>query len=188
MPRCKHCKTNFEVKFFLQKYCLENEECRNEATRFAIEQKEKNFKKARVKDTKERKLKLKTHKDWLSDFQVVFNTFIRERDKKLGYGCISCGTKKENIKYDAGHFFSVGGFSNVRFDEDNTHLQCSKNCNVMLSGNIHYYRPRLIERIGTERFEALEFRARNGVLKLSIPEIEESIKIYKEKIKQLNNK
>ena len=188
MPRCKHCKTNFEVKFFLQKYCLENEQCRNEATRFAIEQKEKNFKKAMAKDTKERRLKLKTHKDWLSDFQVVFNTFIRERDKKLGYGCISCGTKKENIKYDAGHFFSVGGFSNVRFDEDNTHLQCSKNCNVMLSGNIHYYRPRLIERIGTERFEALEFRARNGVLKLSIPEIEENIKIYKEKIKQLNNK
>ena len=184
MPKCKNCLTKFEVKFFNQKYCLINDDCRNEATKFAIEQKEKNFKKDRVKDTKQRKEALLTHSEWLKLLQVVFNTYIRERDKKAGYGCISCGTKK-NIQYAAGHYFTVGGFPSVRFDEDNLHLQCNNFCNMQLSGNIINYRPALIERIGLERFEALEYRARNGVLKLSIPEIKEKIIYYKAKIKEL---
>ena len=184
MPKCKQCLTKFEVKFFNQKFCISNDECREAATQFAIEQKEKNFKKDRVKDTKQRKEALLTHSEWLKLLQVVFNTYIRERDKKAGYGCISCGTKK-NIQYAAGHYFTVGGFPNVRFDEDNLHLQCNKFCNMELSGNIINYRPALIERIGVERFEALEYRARNGVLKLSIPEIKEKIAYYKEKIKEL---
>lgn len=181
--KCKHCKTKFEPKYFLQKFCLSNDECRTAATNFAIEQKEKNFKKDRVKDTKERKEALMTYSEWLNILQVTFNTYIRMRDKNEP--CISCGNNKPNIKYDAGHFFSVGAFPNVRFDEDNVWRQCSNNCNIHLSGNIHNYRPRLIEKIGIEKFEALEFRARNGVLKLSIPEIKEKIKIYKEKIRLL---
>jgi len=135
------------------------------------------------KEKKYRKEKLKTYSDWLKYLQIVFNTYIRDRDKKDP--CISCGTTRQNIKYDAGHFFSVGAFPNVRFDEDNVHRQCSNNCNVKLSGNIHEYRPRLIKKIGVERFEALELRARKTDLKLSIPEIKEKIEYYKQKTKLL---
>ncbi len=137
------------------------------------------------KEKKKRKEALMSHSEWLKLLQVTFNTFIRERDKNEP--CISCGTTNKNIKYDAGHFFSVGGFPSVRFDEDNVWKQCSNNCNVHLSGNIHEYRPRLIEKIGIERFEALELRARSSTLKLSIPEIQEKIKEYKEKIKMLKS-
>lgn len=27
MPRCKHCRAKFEAKYFLQKYCLKDDEC-----------------------------------------------------------------------------------------------------------------------------------------------------------------
>ncbi|WP_430827270.1 recombination protein NinG [Chryseobacterium indologenes] len=139
--------------------------------------------KAWRKEKKVMKEKLKTHKDWLQDLQKDFNTFIRLRDRDQP--CISCGTTKSDIKYDAGHFWTTGGFPNVRFDEDNCHKQCSNNCNFKKSGNINEYRPRLIEKIGIERFDALEFRARNGVLKLSIPEIKEKISYYRGRIKEM---
>ncbi|KAA2223027.1 recombination protein NinG [Chryseobacterium sediminis] len=141
--------------------------------------------KAWQKEKKIRKEKLKTHKDWLQDLQKDFNTFIRLRDRDEP--CISCGTIRTDIKYDAGHFWTTGGFPNVRFDEDNVHKQCSNNCNFKKSGNINEYRPRLIKKIGIERFEALEFRARNVVLKLSIPEIKEKIEYYLGKIKEMKN-
>lgn len=144
---------------------------------------QKQNQKAWQKEKKIMKEKLKTHKDWLQDLQKVFNEFIRERDK--GLPCISCGTLSKNIQYAAGHFWTVKGFPNVRFDEDNVNLQCNAHCNMFLAGNINEYRPRLIEKIGIERFDALEFRARNGTLKLSIPEIKEKIEYYRNKIKDM---
>lgn len=189
MPKCKHCLTKFEARFFNQKYCLENPDCISASTKFAIatvkktlEAKKKKEVSARRKETAEMKKKLLTHKDWLAMLQTVFNAYIRERDK--GDGCISCETRA-NVQYAAGHYFSVGAFANVRFDEDNVHLQCNKNCNGEKSGNIIEYRPRLIRKIGIERFKALERRARTESGKLSIPEIEEKIKYYREKTKQL---
>lgn len=185
MPRCKNCKDKFTAKFFLQKYCMEKDECIKAFTDNHKATKEKTDAKEWSKEKKERKEALMSHSEWLKLLQVTFNTFIRTRDAKEP--CISCGTTKQNIKYDAGHFFSVGAFPAVRFDEDNVWRQCSNNCNIHLSANIVNYRPRLIEKVGIERFEALEYRARNTNLKLSIPEIKEKIKYYKQKIKQLKN-
>ena len=183
MPRCKNCRLMFKATTFLQSFCRTNEDCLTAESQFAVKKLTDKKAKDWNKEKAVRKKALLSHSEWLNLLQVIFNTFIRLRDKNLG--CISCGTQKETIKYDCGHFFSVGGFPNVRFDEDNCHRQCSNNCNVNLSGNIHEYRPRLIEKIGLERFEALEFRARNKSGKLSIPEIEEKIRYYKEKIKEL---
>lgn len=173
---CVCCKNTFQPYKTTQKVC--SPKC---AIEFAKAKVAKEEAKSWAKEKKERKEKLKNYSDWLKELQEVFNAYIRERDT----GCISCGTQKPNIKYDAGHFFSVGGFPNVRFDEDNVHKQCSKNCNLEKHGNIHEYRLRLIEKIGIERFEALEKRARTSTLKLTIPEIKEKIKLYKEKYKQL---
>jgi hypothetical protein len=80
----------------------------------------------------------------------VFNKFIRVRDK--GLNCISCNKpcKKEN----AGHYYSQGGHSNVRFDEDNVHLQCEA-CNTYLSGNLLNYQIGIKERIGSQRLMEL---------------------------------
>jgi len=180
--KCKQCNTVFTPKFSTIQACC-SVEC---SIAYSKQIKANKEAKEWQKEKKERKEALMSHSEWLRLLQVTFNTFIRLRDAKEP--CISCGTTKNNIKYDCGHFFSVGGFPNVRFDEDNCHKQCSNNCNVNLSGNIHNYRPKLIEKIGFKRFEELEFRARNKPLKLSIPEIQGKIKEYKQKIKELKNK
>lgn len=137
-------------------------------------------KKDKKKKDKEAKEKLKTHSEWLQDLQKVFNKFIRIRD--IDKPCISCGSRLIG-KYDAGHYFSVGAYPNLRFNEDNVHGQCV-HCNQHKHGNINEYSLSLPLRIGIERFENL-LAEREKPLKLSIEEIKEKIKYYKRKIKEL---
>lgn len=127
-----------------------------------------------------RKEALKSRKDWLKDLQKVFNKFIRLRDKNQP--CISCGRYHQG-KYDAGHYKTVGGNPELRFNEDNCHAQCVP-CNQHLHGNIVNYRVGLIERIGIERVEFLE-KKDHPPLKLTDDEIKEKIAFYKKKIKEL---
>ncbi len=97
---------------------------------------------------------LKTANDYLKIAQQVFNKFIRVRD--AGLNCISCNKpcKKEN----AGHYYSQGGHSNVRFNEDNVHLQCEA-CNTYLSGNLLNYQIGIEKRIGAQRLMELQAKA-----------------------------
>lgn len=185
MPRCKHCKEVFKPKYFNQKYHLDRDEC----IKAMVE--ENNVKKAKYEakewsnEKKERKEKLKTHSDWLKDFEKVFNEFIRVRDFKEN--CISCNAKAGEYTLTAGHHFPAGSFGNVRFDEFNVNSQCWWNCNKNQHGAFPDYRIGLIKKIGLEEYEKLEKRAYQDTLKLSVPEIKEKIQEYKQKIKQLKN-
>ena len=58
--------------------------------------------------------------DLLKLAQSVFNRYIRERDKNKP--CFCCGQKLDS-NFQAGHVFSQGGHSAVRFDGDNVHAQ-----------------------------------------------------------------
>ena len=129
-------------------------------------------------EKKERKEKLKTKSDYLNDFQKVFNKFIRDRDKDKP--CISCDKPLIN-KFDAGHYFTVGAYPNLRFNEDNVHGQCVA-CNRDKHGNLLEYTESLPKRIGEERFNQLR-ENKNKPLNLSKTEIIELIKLYKLKIK-----
>lgn len=102
-------------------------------------------------ETKARKEKLKSRSQWANDAQTAFNAFIRERDR--GLPCISSG--RFTGKMNAGHYLSRGAHPELRFHEDNCHLQSEKD-NSYLSGNQAEYRHRLIEKIGLERVEWLE--------------------------------
>ena len=117
-----------------------------------------------------------------ADCQKVFNEFIRERDKDKP--CISCGQVKE---LQAGHFYSVRNYDGLRFDEDNCHGECIR-CNCFDDDHLIGYSVNLIRRIGSERFVLLQERAisykKNG-RKWSRSDLEELIRIYKEKIKEL---
>lgn len=128
------------------------------------------------------KEKLKTHKDYLQELQKIFNTYIRERDKFKG--CVSCG-KSLNTKFDAGHFYSVGKYPNLRFNIDNVHGQCVE-CNQHKHGNINEYSLRLGDRIGNDKLLKLN-DSRNTVTKLSVPEIEVLKIKYRELTKILIN-
>ena len=92
MACCKNCSDKFTPKYFLQKFCLEKDECIKAFSTWVGEQNKKKIDKAMKQDIKERKEKLMSHKDYIKLLQVVFNTYIRLRDKHLP--CISCGTFK----------------------------------------------------------------------------------------------
>jgi hypothetical protein len=113
--------------------------------------------------------------DLIKKATIKFNKFIRERDN--GLPCISCGTHTE---LQAGHFYSGGHYSCLKFNENNVHGQC-KRCNYFLSGNLNEYRKNLVKRIGQPGIDELDRIAalykRNGFKwdRFSIIEIIENI-------------
>ena len=169
MPRCKNCKDKFEPIRFLHKYCLKDE-C---IKAFVQETKEAAWKNTKKKWTTE----LKTTSDWLKDAQKVFNFYVRTRDE--GKPCISCNQPPK--KKNAGHYFSQGGHSNVRFDEDNVHLQCEA-CNTYLSGNLLNYQIGIEKRIGAQRLMNLQAIA-HETKKWTKDELKQIIATYKQKLK-----
>lgn len=174
--KCDWCKNEFQKTRSIQPAC--SFDC---LIKLSKEKVKKDRAKLEREEIKELKSNLLTRSDWLKLLQTVFNTFIRERDKNQP--CISCGCKMEGRKGDASHYYSVGNHSGVRFNEDNVHLSCVP-CNQHLHGNIAEYSIRLPVKIGLERFSYLE-KIRHCEMRLTIPEIQEQIKIYKDKIKSL---
>jgi hypothetical protein len=171
--RCRNCKEKFEPIRFNMKYCQKDECIRV----FVEKTKEKAWKEKKQKMQQE----LETIQDYVKMTQIIFNKFIRLRDK--GQVCISC--QKPALKENAGHFFNANNHWNVRFDERNTHLQC-EHCNTYLSGNLLEYRTNLINKIGNSEFLILEAEARK-TRKFTKDELKKIITEYKQKVKQLEN-
>jgi len=179
--RCKTCKEKFDQYEFNNKFCKKID-CQTAKALFKLSL----IKKQDSKDWKERKkvIKdgLKRKQDYEKDLEVIFNAFIRERDKNLP--CISCDAPPNTYRLTAGHYFPAGHNKNVRFDEDNVHSQCWFNCNSNKSGNLSEYLPRLIDKIGQKRFDELVER-KNTVKKYTIPELIVLKIEYKDKLKAL---
>ena len=134
------------------------------------------------KEKKVLKEKLMTKSDYLNICQKVFNTYIRTRDKDKN--CISCN-KKLVGKYDAGHFFSVGAYPNLRFNENNVFGQCV-HCNRDKHGNVKEYDLRLQNILSKDNYNQL-LNDRNKPALLSIEDVKELIAIYRVKTKELTN-
>lgn len=169
--RCKNCKEKFEPARFNMKYCLKDECVRV----FVEEVKNKTWKQKKQKMQQE----LETIQDYVKMAQIIFNKYIRLRDKDEL--CISC--QKKPLKENAGHFFNANNHWNVRFDERNCHLQC-EHCNTYLSGNLIEYQRNLIHKIGIESYHELEADAR-VTRKFTKDELKEIMTIYKKKCKEI---
>ena len=173
--KCKHCKEIFEPRQPLQYVC---------SPKCAIEYTKEKDRLKKAKETqqfkREAKVKMLTQSDWSQILQRVFNQYIRLRDKDLP--CISCGANEVDKVYDAGHYRSVGANPELRFNELNVNKQCRK-CNGYWGGNLIEYRKGLIKKIGLEEVEKLE--TKTSPIKLSITDIQELIKHYKQQIKEL---
>jgi len=168
---CKVCKDKFDPLRPLQMVC---------SPKCGIEYTKKQKSKQWQKEKKVIKEKLFTKKDYLNILQKVFNTYIRARDK--GKPCASCDKFLKPNDINAGHFYSVGAYPNLRFNELNVHNQCIE-CNLHKHGNVLEYALRLPNRIGIDKYDLLQ-ESRNTPLKIDIEEVKELIKIYKEKTKQ----
>lgn len=160
MPIIKKCKCGDE---YSQYTTLQNK-CPKCLARIAREKREKEER----KKLKEFRIKNRRLPDWHKLTQPVFNKYIRLRD--IDQPCISCGRYDHEIKddfirggkFDCGHYKTVGGFPELRYEPLNAHKQCKK-CNGG-SGRFSHksrsvgqdYRENLIVRIGIEKVEWLE--------------------------------
>ena len=176
--RCRYCKDYFNrgdgIKVPLGFFCT------IEHARLHGQEKDKKTRakseRAKLKDRKEALKTLTQHKN---ELQVIFNKFIRVRDKDKP--CISCGRYHQGQQH-CGHYLSVGARDILRFNEDNCHKQCAP-CNNHLSGNIANYRINLIEKIGLDRVETLECNHKPS--SFTIEEINEMKAHYKKRIKEM---
>lgn len=188
--RCKICREWFIPKQSFQNWCSPehgfelSEQRRNKDREKALAKlKKENQKKEReAKDKlKASKLAVKPLSYFTKQAQTAFNAFIRERDKDEP--CISCGRFHAG-QYHAGHYRTTGANPELRFDEDNCHKQCAP-CNNHLSGNIENYTPRLIEKIGQERFDRL--MGSHELPKWKREDYERIRDHYRAKLKELKN-
>jgi hypothetical protein len=172
--KCKNCKEKFEPIRFNQKYCL-----KDECVRVWVESE-----KAKQWKVKKQKMKndLETIQELIKATQIIFNKYIRLRDK--GQVCISCQKKLKEGNVDAGHMWSAGGHSNLRFNEFNVNAQCSRPCNKDKAGDINNYRLGFVERYGIEKLNEIDSLAKIE-RKFTKDELKELIHKYKLKIKQL---
>ena len=198
MTKCKFCKQPATQRFGLNYFCDSN--CAYNQIRAL------HAKKASKDASEQRKrdrawlVSNKSRSDWIAEAQKWFNKFIRLRDAKEN--CISCGMPEWEIVagtpinqvggiWDTGHYLSRGAYPELRFDESNCHKQC-KRCNAgagrfaAKSKTVtQRYRVNLIKKIGLAEVERIE--GPQLPLKLTIPEIQELIKTYKAKCKELLN-
>jgi len=171
--RCKVCPKKFRPSRSTQKVC--SLKC---ARKYAQEKERLKQEREQRRDNRRRKEALKTLSDWLKEAQADFNKFIRLRDS--GLPCISC--QKPPRKKNAGHYRSIGAAPELRFHEDNCHLQC-EHCNNHKSGNAIDYRINLIEKIGIERVEYLE--GPHEPRRYRVEDAKEIKKIYRQKWREL---
>lgn len=167
--KCKNCKDVFEPRQFNRKYCTKDE-CNDLYFEFLKKQAQKKWN----KEKKIKKENLQTVQELMKLTQIVFNKWIRKRDK--GQPCLMCKNPKPK-KVNACHYFSSGGHKNVCFDPMNVHLGCEY-CNTFLHGNLIPYRKNLIKKIGRKEFKALESRA-HKTRKYTREELKEIIQKYK---------
>lgn len=135
-------------------------------------------------ETKRRKEAIKSPREWLNECQAIANRYARLRDH--ADGCISCD-KPANWQgqWHGSHYRSVGAASAVRLNLWNIHKACSV-CNNHLSGNIEFYKPRLIAKIGLEKVEWL--LAQNQLTRYSVDYLKRYKQVMGKKVRRLEKR
>lgn len=179
LKKCKCCLKIYAPYSTFSKCC--SVKCSLEYNKIEKEKQEEKNWQIRKKAMKE---ELKSYSSWLKDLEQEINSIVRLIDYDCR--CISC---YGNGKPQAGHYHSVNANGNIRFNLHNIHIQDYR-CNVKLSGNINGYDHGLISLFGEEywRFVKFELRKLTPSLKLSVPEIKNSILIAQEIKKELSIK
>jgi 5-methylcytosine-specific restriction endonuclease McrA len=117
-----------------------------------------------------------------NDLQLIFNQFIRERDKDQP--CISCGINKPYLQ--AGHYFPVKGYDGLRFNEFNVNGECP-GCNNFDDSHLIHYGDNLRAKIGEDNYQYLKAMASNykqGGWKWQRSDLIEMIAEYKRKLSE----
>lgn len=180
--RCKECK-----ELFTPRYSTAQMVC---SPSCAYSYSKKKDKQTKEKNNKELAKLEKEKKEYqklgalLKSVENVCHKYIRLRDK--GKPCISCGTPYKS-DFDAGHYYSAGTYSNIKFDENNIHGQCIQ-CNRFNEGNLNEYSINLPKRIGGTKYDVLKAKAsmyKKIDFKWNRDALKEVREYYKQKLKEL---
>ena len=177
LKTCKNkgCKEKFPQFNSIQTWC--SPKCGQEMAEAKVK---KNYKKETI--AMRRALNENDKRYQTKKAQDEFNAYIRIRDKDEP--CPSCSRYDHEIKekptggkWDCGHFLTVGGYPELRFNELNANRQC-KSCN---GGSGKYtrknhtvskeYRIYMVKKIGLEEVEKLEMY--DGPAKLTLEQVRE---------------
>lgn len=162
--KCKVCGEKFTPQYDNIRWCcpahgaiyaleLRAKQKVKEAAKRIKEQRRKEQESRRSHAERRRAVKPLSH--WVQMTQRAVNDYRRELLLASGHGCISCGTKSATV-WHAGHYRTTAAAPQLRFTDENIWVQCPA-CNVHKSGNIEAYRAALVELIGEEKVQALEF-------------------------------
>lgn len=173
MPRCKNpnCKDKFIAKYFLQKHCMEKEEC----IKLEIE-----MKKATIWKEKRKEWKVNTHsKEHRKYLQDEINKLARMIDAKFYNDCIDCGKPYGDNKIDACHLISRKKNSSLKWNLHNLHGGHSQ-CNVFNENHESAYKEGLKKRYGIEYLEMVEnLPVQYREIKLSNQEVHDKLTIVR---------
>lgn len=176
--KCKICKSDFIQYRSTQLVCSSS--CALEYVKKKNAENKIKEKNNWIEKKKQWKAELETIPELIKKVEKEFNRYIRFRD--LNMTCISCDKKLLDIRnYHAGHYYSAGNYSNIRFDERNVNGQCIE-CNLHLHGNPIAYRFGLENKIGINQLNSLDDIARTKT-KWDREELNKLIIIYKLKVK-----
>ena len=99
--------------------------------------------------------------------------------------CISC--QKTHQGWCCGHYVPVASCGSLRYDRQNTYLQCNVSCNMALSGNLREYTKGILSRFGEKRgSQVIDYcETHRGVASWSWQDIEDLRFSFLAKIKAL---
>lgn len=148
MPRCLNCKDKFIAKTFLQKFCMQKDECVDAFTVWAKEKREKENKK--IWNKNKAIIRVNSHsKENKHQLQVNINKLSRMIDEKFGFEiCIDC-EKTFGKQTDACHYHGVGSNESLRYNLDNLHSGRS-DCNQYSATHKQGYVLGLVKRHGND--------------------------------------
>ena len=175
MKKCKSCGKNFEPSNTIQSVC--GLQCALKVSAAKTKQKEVAKKKLNLK----LKESLKTLGDYKKELQIEVNKIVRLIDE--GCVCISCGISYG--QFQAGHYRSVGGWDNLRFNLHNNFNQCAQ-CNNQKSGNLVNYREGIVYTFGDSQMDFMDdLNVIYPLVKLNKDELAELTKTAKKIVKEL---
>ncbi len=171
----------------LAKWTNETKEGKEFLSKHTLRAKRKVEKESRAKSRAE-KQRAKTLGNLKNELQKEVNAIARLID--IDRGCISCNHGYGGVftrQAHGGHYYSVGGHSNLRFNLHNIHRQCSV-CNNHNSGELRGYRLGLINRYGEDYMKMVDgLKLKHPILKITKHECEVAIKTARGIIRKIKS-
>lgn len=179
LPKCKICKNEFVKTRPLQPTCTRYE-CMVD---YANQHLSKSVKEKKKQDNKVKKEFNQNDKVFLKELaQKIVNQYARMRDlKERGDVCCTCGFI--GGQKDGGHFLPTSGYSAIRYNTNQIHLQC-KRCNRFNGGMPKEYRLFMIHKYGIEYVEKLEV-TKNVIRSYSTEYYQKLIRVVRKKLAKI---